>query len=213
MTFDVEQVYQGAGFGGNVRLGSRPAVLVVDFSYGFTDLIYPTAADMSGPIAATRNLLDVARTRGVPVIFTTISYDEGEAKVLPWLRKAKGMAALRSGTRLVDIDHRLGRLSDEPLIVKQGASAFFGTNLAALLSAYRTDTLIVTGATTSGCVRASVVDAVQSGFDVIVPKDCVADRAGAPHTANLFDIQQKYADVVSLPEVLRYLETFKVSSQ
>ena len=200
--------YTAAGFGDRVPRGTRPAVLVVDFSFGFTDPAYPTAADMSAEIAATRKLLEVARNRGIPVIFTTIAFDPAQLRSSAWLRKAKGMAALLSGTRLVQIDDRLAPRPDEPVVAKHGASAFFGTDLAAMLTARQADTLIVTGATTSGCVRASVVDAVQSGFNVLVPRECVADRAAAPHAANLFDIDQKYGDVVSLQDALDYLTAF-----
>lgn len=200
-----DQVYRAAGFGDRVPRGRRPAALVVDFTYGFTDPVYPTAADMSAQVSATRALLEAMRARSLPVMFTTIAFDPGRLKASAWLRKAKGMAALLSGTRLVEIDDRLAPRPDEPVIAKQGASAFFGTDLAALLTARGVDTVIVTGATTSGCVRASVVDAVQSGFNVLVPRECVADRAVAPHEANLFDIDQKYGDVISLREALDYL--------
>lgn len=200
-----DRVYEGAGFGRAVVRGVRPGVLVVDFAYGFTDPLYPTAADMSGAVEATRRLLDVARARRLPVFFTVISFTEAEVAVLPWLRKAAGMAALKVGSRLVELDQRLARKDDEPIIVKHGASAFHGTGLHAMLSACGVDTLLVAGATTSGCVRASVVDAVQSGFNVLVPRDCVADRAEGPHQANLFDIQQKYGDVIPLDDALDFL--------
>ncbi len=202
------QTYSAAGFGDRVPRGVRPAVLVVDFTFGFTDPAYPTAADMSAEIAATRTLLEAARDREIPVIFTTIAFDPAQLRSSAWLRKAKGMAALLSGTRLVEVDDRLAPRPDEPIVTKHGASAFFGTDLAAMLTALHADTVIVTGATTSGCVRASVVDAVQSGFNVLVPRECVADRAAAPHEANLFDIDQKYGDVVSLQDALDYLAAF-----
>lgn len=202
---DTDQVYESAGFGKAARRGARPAVLVVDFSYGFTDPAYPTGADMSASIAATRVLLDAARLRTVPIVFTKISYDEADIGTLPWLRKAPGLAALRTGSRLAEIDERLARRAEEPLISKIGASAFFGTSLVTMLTAWSVDTLIVTGATTSGCVRASVVDAVQSGYDVLIPKECVADRASGPHEANLFDMQQKYGDVIPVAEAIRYV--------
>jgi nicotinamidase-related amidase len=203
---DTAEIYQGAGFGRPTRRGSRPAVLVVDFTYGFTDTAYPTASDMGREIAATRELLDGARKVGVPIAFTTISYEDAHLSSLPWLRKAPGLAALRAGTRLVEVDERLARRSGEPLVAKLGASAFFGTGLGTILASWRADTLIVTGATTSGCVRASVVDAVQSGYDVLVPEPCVADRAEGLHAANLFDMRQKYADAVTLEDVVGYLE-------
>ena len=200
------QVYDRAGFGRPVERGSRPVVVVVDFSYGFTDPRYPTGADMSGPVAATARLLEVARAGGVPVVFTTIAYDPGQLRSLAWLKKATGMAALELGTRLVDVDERLAPRTEEHLVVKTGASAFFGTSLASYLASVRADTVIVTGATTSGCVRATVVDAVQHGYPTLVPRECVADRAPAPHEASLFDINEKYGDVVHLDDVLAYLQ-------
>ncbi|MBS0474507.1 MAG: isochorismatase family protein [Proteobacteria bacterium] len=199
------EVYAKAGFGAAAPRGKRPAVIVVDFTYGFTDTAYPTAANMTAEIAATRRLTDLARERGFPVIYTTIAYQPWEAETLPWLRKATGMKALMAGTRLVEIDRATGITADDPVIVKHGASAFHGTNLAALLTAAGADTVIVTGATTSGCVRATVVDAVQSGFIVLVPRDCCADRAAAPHEANLYDIAQKYGDVTSADDVANWL--------
>ncbi len=198
------EVYERAGFGRSAPRGIRPAVIVVDFSYGFTDTSYPTAADMKAEIAATRRLTDVARERGFPVIYTTIAYQPWEAETLPWLRKATGMKALKVGTRLVEIDSSTGITAGDPIIAKHGASAFHGTNLAGLLTAAGGDTVVVTGATTSGCVRATVVDAVQSGFIVLVPRDCCADRASAPHEANLYDIAQKYGDVTSSDDILNW---------
>jgi nicotinamidase-related amidase len=199
------QVYDRAGFGRPVQRGRRPAVVVVDLTYGFTDPAYPTGAEMSGPVLATARLLGAARAAGLPVVFTTIAYDAGQIATLTWLKKATGMAALELGSRLVEIDDRLARRPDEHLVVKTGASAFFGTALASYLTAAGADTVIVTGATTSGCVRASVVDAVQHGFPTLVPRDCVADRAAAPHEASLFDIHEKYGDVVDLDDVLAYV--------
>jgi nicotinamidase-related amidase len=199
------QVYDRAGFGRPVQRGRRPAVVVVDLTYGFTDPAYPTGAEMSGPVLATARLLVAARAAGLPVVFTTIAYDAGQIATLTWLKKATGMAALELGSRLVEIDDRLARRPDEHLVVKTGASAFFGTALASYLTAAGADTVIVTGATTSGCVRASVVDAVQHGFPTLVPRDCVADRAAAPHEASLFDIHEKYGDVVDLDDVLAYV--------
>lgn len=198
-------VYDRAGFGRPVQRGERPAVVVVDFTYGFTDPRYPTAADMTGPVLATAQLLTAARAADVPVVFTTIAYDPAQTASSAWLRKATGMAALELGSRLVDVDDRLSPRTDEHLVVKTGASAFFGTALAAHLTALRVDTLVVTGATTSGCVRATVVDAVQHGWPTLVPRDCVADRAAGPHEASLFDIQEKYGDVVDLADALAYL--------
>jgi nicotinamidase-related amidase len=200
------EIYERAGFGARVERGSRPAVLVVDFTYGFTDPRYPTGSDMSGPVLATARLLNTARERGIPVIFTTIAYDPGQIATLAWLKKSTGMAALSLGSRLVEVDERLTPATSEHLVVKTGASAFFGTPLATYLASARVDTLIITGATTSGCVRASAVDAVQHGYPALVPRDCVGDRAQTPHDASLFDINEKYGDVVDLDDVVTYLE-------
>lgn len=204
---EVSRIYDEAGFGRPVRRGSRPALVVVDFSYGFTDPSYPTGSEMSAAVDSTAGLLAVARAARLPIVFTTIAYDDAEAERLTWLRKAEGMAALRRGSRLVEIDHRLHRRADEALVVKTGASAFFGTNLAGYLVSARADTVVVTGATTSGCVRATVVDAVQYGFPVLVPETCVADRAEGPHRANLFDIEAKYADTADTADVADYLRS------
>ncbi len=201
-----DQIYEAAGFGQAVRRGSRPAIVVVDLSYGFTDTQYPTAADMAKQIAATRRVTDTARAAGHPVIYTTIAFQPWECATLPWLQKSSGMRALMAGTRLVEIDSSTGITSHDPVIIKHGASAFHGTNLAGLLTAAGVDTLVVTGATTSGCVRATVVDAVQSGFTVLVPRDCCADRAEEPHEANLYDIQQKYADVTDSEDIISWIE-------
>lgn len=201
--------YEHAGFGQTVQRGSRPAVVVVDFSNGFTDPAQPTGAEMTEAVTATSGLLARARAAALPVVFTTIAYDSAQARSLPWLRKAPGLAALTSGSTLVELDARLEAGPDEPVLTKTGASAFFGTNLAAYLTSVRADTLVVAGATTSGCVRATVVDAVQYGYPVLVPRDCVADRAGEPHEANLFDIHQKYGDVIGLDDALAYLDGVK----
>ena len=203
---DQAQTYKAAGFGGTVPRGTRPALLVVDFSYGFTDAAYPTASDLAAQMDKTARLAEQMRALGRPVIYTTIAFDPCEVAHLAWLRKSPGMASLTRGSRLVEIDRAAGMQATDGLIEKKGASAFFGTNLAGLLTSARTDTLIVTGATTSGCVRASVVDAVQAGFDVLVPADCCGDRATPPHDASLYDIAQKYGDVVSAEEVGAYLD-------
>lgn len=201
-----DRVYAAAGFGVSVPRGKRPAIVVVDFTYGFTDhAAYPTAAEMGAQIAATRALTDLARARGFPVIYTTIAYHQGEIALLPWLRKATGMAALLEGSRLVEIDARTGIQPQDPIVTKKGASAFAGTTLQALLTGAGVDTVVVTGATTSGCVRATVVDAVQAGFTVLVPADCCADRAQAPHDANLYDISQKYGDVTDAADIAAWL--------
>jgi nicotinamidase-related amidase len=124
---------------------------------------------------------------------------------LAWLRKAPGLAILRHGSDAVALDPRLPRTSDDLVIRKVGASAFSGTHLASLLAARGVDTVVACGATTSGCLRATVVDAIQAGFAPVVPRQCVGDRAEPPHEAALFDLQEKYADVVDAAVVRDYL--------
>jgi nicotinamidase-related amidase len=202
---DTLATYRAAGFTGAFELGDRPAVLVVDFSRGFTDPACPLGSDMSQALASTRQVLDAARAGDVPIVFTTIAYDQAALGATAWLRKVPSLAQLTPGSPWVEIDPRLGRLPHEAVIAKTGASAFFGTALHAMLAARRVDTVLVAGATTSGCVRATVVDAVQHGFSSFVVTDCVADRSQGPHEANLFDMAAKYADPVTAEEVVGYL--------
>jgi N-formylmaleamate deformylase len=201
----VSDVYERAGFGHPIERGTRPALLVVDFSRGFTEPGFPTGADLTAEVEGTARLVEAVRAKGHPVVFTLIAFQANLRDAGAWRAKFPGASALVEGTPAVDLDPRLGATDEDTVVVKKGASAFFGTNLAAILTAERVDTAIVCGATTSGCVRASVVDSMQNGFQTIVVRDCVGDRAQAPHEANLFDMAAKYADVVSLDETLRYV--------
>jgi N-formylmaleamate deformylase len=188
--------------------------VVVDLSRGFTEEAWPTGADLSEVVAATDTLLAAAHASGAPVVFTTIAYDQADVDgACAWLRKAPGLAVLREGSELVEIDPRLRRRAEDPLVVKKGASAFFGTALAATLVALGADSVVICGATTSGCVRASCVDAIQYGFPVLVARECVGDRAEGPHEANLYDIDAKYGDVVSLDEAIEHLRATAVAEE
>jgi len=207
MSGPYDAVYARAGFGAPVRRGRRPAVVVVDLTRGFTEDTFPSGADLGAVVEATDTLIAAARPAGVPVIFTAIAYSPAEATgdAITWLQKAPGMRAMRAGSEAVAIDPRLSRTPDDVVITKKGASAFHGTALASALVGLGCDTVVVCGATTSGCVRATVVDAVQSGFPVLVPRECVGDRALGPHDAALFDIQAKYGDVIDLADALGYV--------
>ncbi|MFI6379430.1 isochorismatase family protein [Streptomyces sp. NPDC050658] len=206
---ETERTYERAGFGAPVRRGTRPAILVVDLTRGFTEPGFPSGADLTDVVGAVGELIDGARPAEVPVVFTTISYTPAEASgdAVTWLDKARGMRSLVEGSDEVALDPRLPYGTRDLTVVKKGASAFFGTSLAALLTGLGCDTVLVCGATTSGCVRATAVDAVQSGFSVLVPRECVGDRAAGPHEASLFDIQAKYGDVIGLKEAVDYLQT------
>ena len=204
---EAREVYGKAGLGQAVTLGRNPAVLVVDFSCGFTDPACTLGSDLTAEVEATRRLLDAARAKGLPVVFTTIGYEANGKDGGLWLQKVPALGDLRLGGRWVEIDPRLGAREDETVIVKKGASGFFGTNLATVLVSQHVDSVILCGATTSGCIRATAIDLLQLGFPTLVPRECVGDRARAPHDANLFDIQAKYADVVGLEEALAFVES------
>jgi maleamate amidohydrolase len=200
-----DDVYARAGFGHSIVRGERPALLVVDFSRGFTDPEFPTGADLTAEVGATARLAEAMRAKGGPVIFTVIAFHASLRDAGAWPAKFPGATTLVEGTPAVELDPRLSPGPNDVLVVKKGASAFFGTNVAGILAAQRVDTVVVCGATTSGCVRASVVDSMQYGFQTLVVRDCVGDRAQGPHEANLFDMQAKYADVISLDEALHYV--------
>jgi maleamate amidohydrolase len=204
---EAQEVYARARLGESVTLGSRPAVLVVDFSCGFTDRECTLGSDMTDAVVATRRVLDAARAKGLPVVFTTIGYEPSLKDGGLWLQKIPSLGDLQIGGRWVEIDPRLGAREDETIVLKKGASAFFGTNLPSILVSQGVDSVVLCGATTSGCIRATAIDLLQYGYPTIVPRDCVADRAQAPHEANLFDINAKYADVVSVDDALEYLES------
>jgi len=203
------QAYAAAGLGQRVPRGPRPALIVVDLTRGFTQPEFATGADLSSVVESTNLLIAEARAKSLPIVFTAIAYTEAEIRssAYAWFRKSSGLASLAEGTPAVDLDPRLAIGPEDMLIVKKGASAFFGTNLAASLVAFGVDTAVVCGTTTSGCVRATAVDAMQSGFNVLVPRDCVGDRAVGPHDASLFDIDEKYGDVVDLDDARAYLSS------
>lgn len=199
------EIYERAGFGHPIVRGERPGLVVVDFSRGFTEPGFPTGSDLTPEVERTAVLARAFRAGGHPVLLTVIAYQPHLRDAGAWLNKFPGAGALVMGTPAVELDPRLGVEAEDIVVTKKGPSAFFGTNLAALLAAEAVDTVVVCGATTSGCVRASVVDSVQYGFQTLVVGDCVGDRAEAPHRANLFDMAVKYADVIEQAEALDYV--------
>ena len=201
------EIYERARLGQSVTLGTRPAVLVVDFSRGFTDPECTLGSDLTREVESTNRVLAVARERGIPVIFTTIGFEPNLKDASLWLEKLPALGELIVGSEWVEIDPRLERREDETVVLKKGPSAFFGTNLPSILISQAVDTVVLCGATTSGCIRASAIDLLQYGYPTLVPRECVGDRAQGPHEANLVDIQAKYADVVSVEEALSYLES------
>lgn len=205
---EVEQarsVYERSGIGSRVGFGSRPALLIVDFQRGFTDPSCPVGSELSKEIIATKSLVDLIRKKQLPVAFTAVGFDASGRDGATWLCKMPGLAVLAEHSKWCEIDARLKPGAGEPVWIKRASSAFFGTPIIPFLTASRVDTLILTGCVTSGCIRATAVDAVSFGYRTIVPAECVGDRAEGPHTWSLFDIDSKYADVEPLARVLAYL--------
>lgn len=193
------------GLGGRLRLGETPAVVVVDLSLGFTDPASPLACDTRTALPAAAVLLDAARAANVPVAFSTIAFRADLGDGGPWLAKMPAMNVLVQGSRWIRIDPRLSQQPKDQVVTKKGASAFHRTELASWLRARNVDSVILAGASTSGCVRATAVDAVQEGWPTFVVSECVADRDHIAHDAALYDLQAKYADVLALADVLTYL--------
>jgi maleamate amidohydrolase len=199
--------YQGV-WGNRIGFGQRPALLVVDFMQGYITEGAPLFAP--GVVSAVEEcvaLLATARQAGVPVIHTNIRYHAGHfADGGIWVKKAPVMKDMVEGNPLAAFCPQVAPLATEVVLTKQYASAFFGTSLAPMLVALGVDTLLLAGCSTSGCIRASAVDAVQHGFRTIVVRECVGDRHPGPHEANLFDIDSKYCDVVAKQEAIAYLK-------
>jgi maleamate amidohydrolase len=194
-------------FDGKVGFGKRPALLIVDFIKAYTDPGEPFyAAAVVQAVERTRPLLTAARARGIPVIFTRVLYSEHALEGGLFVRKIPSLRKLVDGAHAAALVDELAPRPGEVVLTKQYASAFFGTPLASTLTAHGVDTLILTGCSTSGCIRATAVDGMQHGFRVIVPRECVGDRAPEPHEANLFDIDAKYGDVVPVASVIEKLE-------
>jgi len=195
------------GFHGRSGFGGRPALVVVDMSVGFTDPASPLHCELEPVVAAIERLLAAARAAGFPVVYTTVAYGEADRRTAAvFIEKVPALLALEQGSRLVEIDPRLAPREGEPVVTKLFASAFHGTALSTLLATERCDGVIVTGASTSGCVRATAVDALQHGYRVVVPREAVGDRNAAAHEANLYDIDAKYGDVLPLQAVLDHLD-------
>lgn len=211
MTETLQQNYAGV-FDGRIGFGKRAAVLVVDFIRAYTTPGAPLyAAAVVEAVRQTVDVLAAARRKGVLVIYTRVIYNPSGIDGGIFVQKVPVLRTLVEGEPLAEIVPELPPARADVILNKQYASAFFGTSLAAMLTAQGVDTVIITGCSTSGCVRATAVDGMQHGFRVIVPRECVGDRRAEPHEANLFDIHSKYGDVVSRAEALAWLEALPSS--
>lgn len=203
---DLNQNYARAGFGDALAWGRRPALLVVDMVRAYVDPDSPLYAGVEDTVAPAARVIASAREAAVPVIYTEVVFQAGGLDGGVFYRKVPALSVFCGRTPLGRILPELAPRDDELVITKQYASAFFGTSLASTLTAAGIDTVVIMGYSTSGCVRASAVDAVQHGFVPVVVRDACGDRDPRPHDANLFDLNAKYADVVGSDEVVAYLQ-------
>jgi maleamate amidohydrolase len=188
----------------SIGLGNKPAIIIVDVVNGFTSSECPLGSDYPEVVAANRELLDAFREKELPVFFTTVIYHNSEqAKV--FRQRLPALDLLEPDSHWVEVDPALARRENEDIIEKRWASAFFGTDLAERLKNQNVDSLVITGLTTSGCVRASALDGMQHEYPVLVPREAVGDRNAEAHAANLHDMNAKYADVVSKDDVIKHL--------
>jgi maleamate amidohydrolase len=193
---DLQQNYAGA-FAGNLPFGKRPALLVVDVVIAYLTPGSPLFDErFVVALASNERLVAAARASAVPVIFTNVVYQPGGADGGIFYRKVPALRSFDRGSPMGNFPESLQPRDDETIVSKQYASAFFGTSLSATLTSQGIDTLLITGFSTSGCVRATALDAMQHGFLPFVVREACGDRHSAPHEANLFDLQAKYAEVI-----------------
>jgi nicotinamidase-related amidase len=186
-----------ASFDGHLPFGKHPALLIVDVVMAYFDKASPLYAGVEDALASNERLLFAARKASIPIIFTNVVYQPGGANGGLFYRKLPALNVFDAGSPLGAFPPSLQPAEGELVISKQYASAFFGTTLASTLTANRIDSVLITGLSTSGCVRATALDALQHGFAPFVVREACGDRHPAPHEANLFDLQAKYAEVIS----------------
>ncbi len=205
MAFDeITANYVGA-FDGSLRFGTSPALVIVDVVMAYLDPASPLYAACEDALASNVRLLHAARAAAIPVIFTNVMFQAGGRDGGLFFRKVPALKVFTPGSPLGAFHPDLAPCDGEIVVTKQYASAFFGTSLASTLTALRVDTVLVTGFSTSGCVRATALDALQAGFAPFVVRDACADRHPAPHEANLFDLQAKYAEVIGEAQAIAHL--------
>ena len=199
-------IYRRQGFGKESGFGDRPALLVVDFVNGFTDPDQFGGGNILDAVTNTKALLAKAREASLPVAFTRVVYAADGSDAGVFCLKVPALRSLTEDAPESQVVSDLAPARGEHVVCRIQPSAFFGTGLAEKLVAHHVDTVVVAGCTTSGCVRASVVDSMSHNFRTVVVTDCVGDRAEAPHQASLFDMGQKYADLMTSHEVIGRLD-------
>jgi maleamate amidohydrolase len=209
---DINADYAGAGFGNPLGFGRKPALVIVDFVMAYLVKSSPLYAGIEDELAVNVQILAAARQAGIPVIFTGVRYTAGGSDGGLFYKKIKALSCFDAGNPLGDFPEVLKPRDGEHVVIKQYASAFFGTTLASALQAMDVDSCLITGLSTSGCVRATALDALQNGFIPIVVEDACGDRDRRVHDSNIFDLQAKYADIVKSPIVLGYLASLGTSA-
>ncbi len=211
MSQEAEQNYRKSGFHQEVGIGEKPALLMVDFVKAYLDGSSPLYAAVEEVRDSCVELLAIVREAGVPIFHSNVSYRPGSPDGGMFRKKLPLLRVFEEGSPLAEFAEGLEPAPDEAVITKQYASAFFGTSLASSLTTMGVDSLMIAGVTTSGCIRATAVDAMQHGFRSIVVEDAVGDRHPDPHEANLFDLKAKYSDLVTVNDVRKYLESWRQS--
>jgi maleamate amidohydrolase len=193
---DLSANYANA-FAGRLEFGQRPALIIVDMVMAYFDRSSPLYAGVEQALASTLRLLAGARAAGIPIILTNVVFQAGGKDGGLFYKKLPALNCFDAGSPLGAFAPGLEPRDGEMVLTKQYASAFFGTPLASTLTALGVDCLLIAGVTTSGCIRATALDSMQHGFAPFVVRDACGDRHPQPHEANLFDLQAKYAEVIS----------------
>ena len=203
---DLKADYAAAGFGGALGMGRKPVLLIIDMCMAYLDPASTLYAGIEAECERICGLLAAFRSAGRPVIHTRVEYAPGGADGGIFYKKVTALKSFDRGNPLAEPPATLAPLQDEVVVTKQYASAFFGTSLASTITAMGCDSVVVTGVSTSGCVRASALDALQNGFIPLVVEDACGDRDEGIHKANIFDLGAKYADIVKTDAVLSHLQ-------
>jgi nicotinamidase-related amidase len=215
MTTTLTDSYAGGGFGQRLQPGSRPALMIVDFVMAYLTPGSPLYAGVESARDACAILLQAARAAVIPVLHTNVRYQPGGRDGGVFFQKLPALSLFEAGAHpeLAAFDPALEPAAGESVITKQYASAFFGTTLASTLVALKVDTVVIAGVSTSGCIRATALDACQHGFIPFVVREAVGDRHPAPHESNLFDLQAKYAEVIGLEQALGFFASLRPGSR
>ena len=206
-TQDLSSDYDSAGYNKRLGFGQSPALILIDFVEAYFDKSSPLYADVDDALASAQRILEVSRRAQILVLYTNVVYHKGGLDGGVFIKKVPVLHCMEQGKPMGAWPKGLEPIDGEVVISKQYPSAFFGTTLPSTLMAAGIDTLIITGLTTSGCVRATCVDTVSYGFRPIVVREACGDRDLRPHEANLFDMNAKYADVISEKETIEYLNS------